>query len=107
MEHNVIPIVYSGITEYEHFMPPHSYIDANKFSTVEELGKYLKTLSENPEEYIKYFHYKLNYRSLWSVDFCALCIKMQEPNLEEKVSIYNDIENWWLRGFCVRPTLKY
>lgn len=94
MEHNVIPIVYSGITEYEHFMPPNSYIDANKFASVEELAKHLKMLSQDPKEYIKYFHYKLNYRSLWTVDFCNLCIKLSEPNLEEKVSIYNDIEKW-------------
>jgi alpha-1,3-fucosyltransferase len=105
MEHYVIPIVYSGV-EYEHYLPHHSYIDANHFESVEKLADHLKMLSSNPNEYIKYFHWKTYYRALYSVDFCGLCVDMHKPNHHERISIYNDIEKWWLKGFCSKPKLQ-
>ncbi len=45
---DIVPIVYGG-ANYSFFIPPKSYINANDFSNVAELIKYLKILAEHPE----------------------------------------------------------
>lgn len=55
---NIIPVVVNG-ANMTHILPPKSYIDANEFESVEKLAEYLHYLSANPEEYVKYFWWKM------------------------------------------------
>lgn len=43
----IVPIVMGG-GNYSRIAPPHSVIDVNDYSSVEELAKYLVHLTENP-----------------------------------------------------------
>ena len=95
----IIPIVYSG-ANITHFMPPKSYINANDYSTVAELSKYLIYLQYNPQEYIKYFWWKSHYKLVNNRAFCQLCEKLHELNYIEKRQTYADIRSWWYNGSC-------
>ena len=104
----IIPVIYAGV-DLSRFLPPKSYIDANSFETVEQLGKYLKFLDENPKEYVKYFWWKKTYKILRddSINVCEICKKLNEPNLHVKQNIYLDINKWFGRNSCTEPTIKF
>ena len=40
MTYNIIPVTYNGVNMTD-FAPPHSYIDATQFKSIEELATYL------------------------------------------------------------------
>ena len=98
---NIVPVVFGG-ADYQHFAPPHSYVDIQQFDSVEEAGKYLIYLIENPDKYQEYFWWKEYYNVLGTVmekedrippDFpCALCSYLHKTK-EEKV--YHDLRGWW------------
>jgi alpha-1,3-fucosyltransferase len=84
LDYNIIPVVLNGANMAD-FLPPKSYIDANSFETVEKLADYLKFLSENPKEYVKYFWWK-KYYTRWTrrVDLCQICEKVNDEELLSK-----------------------
>jgi len=41
LERTVIPVVFGG-ADYSRILPPHSYVDANRFMSVEGLAQYMK-----------------------------------------------------------------
>jgi alpha-1,3-fucosyltransferase len=103
----IIPVIYSGV-DISRFLPPKSYIDVNSFETVDELGKYLKFLAENPKEYVKYFWWKKYYRvEEKTLDLCDICKKLNEPNLHKKQKIYKTINKWFGDEVCVKPKIKF
>eukprot|EP01117_Protostelium_nocturnum_P002496 TRINITY_DN13203_c0_g1_i1.p1 TRINITY_DN13203_c0_g1~~TRINITY_DN13203_c0_g1_i1.p1 ORF type:complete len:347 (+),score=82.51 TRINITY_DN13203_c0_g1_i1:21-1061(+) len=55
----IVPIV-DGPSEYPDYASPtnHSMIQADKFKSIEALGKYLKELNEDDEKYMKFLSYK-------------------------------------------------
>ncbi|XP_017473160.1 PREDICTED: alpha-(1,3)-fucosyltransferase C-like [Rhagoletis zephyria] len=57
----LVPVVFGG-ANYEHFAPPHSYINARDFASIRELTEYLLHLDQNPEEHIKYFTWREKYK---------------------------------------------
>lgn len=103
----VIPVVYNG-ADSSIFLPPYSYIDANKFSTVKDLAVYLKYLANNPEEYLKYFwwkkYYKLQFTSL--VNLRKVCQKLNEISLNPVTKVYEDIKSWFVQC-STNPKIKF
>lgn len=98
----IIPVIFSGV-DLSRFLPPKSYIDVNDFDTVEKLGKYLKFLSQNPTEYVKYFWWKQFYKveTLYAkLNICEICKKLNEPNIQSKRSIYTNINDWFGKNVC-------
>ena len=62
LDRNIVPIVY-GAGNYEAIAPPHSYIDALKYTPV-QLAKYLDILDKNDTLYNEYFWWKPYYKSV-------------------------------------------
>ena len=60
LELDMVPIVY-GAADYAELFPPHSYIDALKYSP-QELSKYLDLLDKNDTLYNEYFWWKPYYK---------------------------------------------
>lgn len=60
LDRNIVPIVY-GAGNYEAIAPPHSYIDALKY-TPAQLAKYLEILDKNDTLYNEYFWWKPYYK---------------------------------------------
>lgn len=107
MNDYIIPVIYSGV-DIHRFLPPKSYIDANSFETAEDLGKYLKSLSQNPKEFVKYFWWKKYYRAEQSsFDVCDICKKLNEPNLRMKQNVYLNINKWFGQNVCSYPRIKF
>lgn len=108
MEKNIIPVVFNG-ADMTHFVPPKSVINANDFETVEELAVYLKFLSNDLDEYKKYFWWKKYYKLMqhsFSYGFCNLCIKVNEINRNYKKQTYENILDWWYEGTCSESKIK-
>lgn len=107
---NMIPVIYSA-ADISRFLPDKSYIDVSSFATADDLGKYLKFLSENPQEFVKYFwwrdHYKTNSFSYYpSMDqICQVCVKLNEPTLLNKRQSYVDIKKWYSDS-CSKPRIQ-
>ena len=62
-KHTVIPVARGG-ADYNNFFPSDVFINAANFKGVDELGKHLKYLTENPEEHAKLIEAKSRYRSV-------------------------------------------
>lgn len=97
LNRDFIPIVYGGV-DYSKFAPPNSVIDVSKFSSVEELAKYLKSLDEDPKKYLSYFEWKKHYvvKRDHKLTVCSLCKKLHEPLVHKSY----DIQKWWSDGTC-------
>jgi alpha-1,3-fucosyltransferase len=106
MQHIIIPVVYNGV-EMSRFLPPHSYIDANAFATPEELAKHLIFLSNNPEEYVKYFWWREHYHVIdyYHLDLWNICKKVSERKWEFETQVYGNINNWF--NGCTKPKIKF
>lgn len=78
---NLIPIVVGG-ANYSNpkIVPPHSYIDAQKFPSIQALGQYIKKVAADHKLYNSYFEWKRSYRIDSPCDaidsFCELCHKL-------------------------------
>jgi len=106
LDRNLVPIVY-GAADYANLIPPHSYIDALKYSP-SQLAKYLDILDKNDTLYNEYFWWKpyykshYNYREMTNLAFCKLCEKLHEPQTHKQW--YHDIDAWYDSGkHCHRP----
>lgn len=105
---DAVPVVLSG-TDYSHFAPPHSYIDARDFASPEELASYLMKIDKSDHLYAQYFQWKKYY----TVDvpdwrgWCDLCRMANDNSLPPK--IYPDMKKWWYEdaGECESNTTKY
>lgn len=88
LDKNMIPLLYGGVN-YHHFLPPKSYINVADFASIEELANYLTYLSENVDEYIKYFWWKRFYRvKHFGHQFCKLC---QDLHGYSKTKVYSSL----------------
>ena len=59
---DLVPLVAGAGTEYyEAKLPPHSYIDVEKFKSPEDVAEYLKLLDRNNTLYEEYFAWKPHY----------------------------------------------
>jgi len=97
MENYIVPILYNGVTDMQHFLPPHSYIHVNDSTSVEDLVSHLKYLDKNPQEYANYFWWKKYYRVIpdsQAYSFCNLCKKVNDWNVQQKRQVYTNMQQW-------------
>ncbi|XP_057376630.1 alpha-(1,3)-fucosyltransferase C-like [Daphnia carinata] len=105
MDHHIVPVVYGG-TDYTKHAPPHSFIDASKFSKTKDLAAYLKLLDANDALYNEYFWWKDHYRVEYSINdrsrhaFCDLCQKLHEP---VNFKSYKELVSEWGDGNQCKP----
>jgi alpha-1,3-fucosyltransferase len=107
----IIPVVFNG-ADMSRFMPPKSYINANDFKTPKELAEYLNFLSDNPEEYVKYFWWKKHYKSQRLFKFtphhlCSVCQKFNEPGFAAKKQFYSNLKEWYYGDGLKKPTIEF
>jgi alpha-1,3-fucosyltransferase len=108
----IVPVVFNG-ANMTRFLPPKSYVNANDFKTAEDLAKHLLFLSDNPEEYVKYFWWKKHYRVEETGFYfnlrqlCKICEKLNTPNLEFKTQIYTNIKQWNEKNTFVKPNIEF
>merc|ERR1719376_479997 len=75
----LVPVVYGG-ARYAEVLPPHSFINAQDFSSPAELASYLTYLTTNATAYNQYFSWKQYYTvdMIWSQRFCNLCAALHQ-----------------------------
>lgn len=93
MSLNTVLVLRGGYLK-DFFLPPNSYIDTNKFSSVQKLTSYLQSVSKNNTEYEKYLNWK-NYYEITrdgSRGLCSMCKRLQET--PKYIRVYGDIQKW-------------
>lgn len=88
----MIPVVFS---KNSNLYIPNSFIDANQFSSPENLGKYLIEVAKNVTLYDSYFQWRNQYEIdiPYENDYlCELCKKLQDS--KEPSKVYESIEKW-------------
>ena len=66
LSYNVIPVVFNG-ANMSAIAPPHSYINAEDFSSVKELAEYLTMVGRNQSLFASYFWWRDYYKPLVGV----------------------------------------
>ena len=61
LAYNVIPVVFNG-ANMSAIAPPHSYINAEDFSSVKHLAEYLKMVGRNQTLFASYFWWRDYYK---------------------------------------------
>lgn len=102
-----IPVVYGG-ADYSRFLPPKSYINAQDFTSTEELALFLVNLSKNPEEYLSYFWWMEHYTINTGNSYVNLCARLQEERrkLGQTVHYYKDMTRWEHEGTWLNRTIQ-
>ncbi|CAF5116982.1 unnamed protein product, partial [Rotaria sp. Silwood1] len=97
----MIPVVYS---KNSNLYIPNSFIDANQFSSPENLGQYLIKVLENSTLYDSYFKWINEYEIIVPDEYdylCKLCNKLY--NSKEPYKIYDSIKKWlYIDAKCER-----
>lgn len=106
MQYYIVPVLFNG-AENKRFLPPHSYINAEDFSTVEELTKYLVRLVNSPVEYASYFWWKEFYELRNGQNFCDLCDKLHDRSIGFKSTYYRDFDSWFRLDSCRHSLIPF
>ena len=77
LKFDIIPVVL-GAGDYTTLLPKRSYLDVRDFDSPEHLARHMEYLSKHPKEYLEYFKWKQEFRSVISADtkprgFCRMC----------------------------------
>ena len=99
LQSEIVPIVLGG-TNYSRDAPPHSYINVLDYKSPRALAAYLRRLSRNETEYLKYFQWKNSYFQVTNQlkqGCCKLCERVNTPSYHKT---YDDVMNWWSRDMC-------
>ncbi len=99
LQTEIVPIVLGG-TNYSRDAPPHSYINVLDYKSPSDLAAYLRRLSRNETEYLKYFQWKNSYfasTNQISRGCCKLCDFLNTQSFHKT---YDDVMDWWSRGMC-------
>ena len=104
LAHAMVPVVLGGANYSDvEIAPPGSYIDATKFSTVRELGEFLKKEGSDQTLYNKYFRWYSNYTLFFQsleAQLCSLCERLHQSTYTTKS--YKDVASWYsTTGKCV------
>ncbi|XP_062410512.1 alpha-(1,3)-fucosyltransferase 7-like isoform X2 [Sardina pilchardus] len=90
-----VPVVLGPPREqYEAVAPKDSFIHVDDFSSIEELGEFLKKLIVDKERYASYFNWKLKYKVLtnyWIKHLCESCPRFSSLQTPK---IYKDLDAW-------------
>jgi glycoprotein 3-alpha-L-fucosyltransferase len=99
-----VPVVLGAHKEdYLAAAPPNSFIHVEDFSSVQDLAEHLQMLSENDEEYNKYFQWKGTGSFVNTKFWCRLCMMLHTVPTEGKVTWYESVNNWWNeKGSCTK-----
>ncbi len=93
---NIIPVTFGG-AEYSAIAPPHSYINALDFASVEDLVAYMREIHEDDAKFAEYFWWKEYYEPrdtrFSPRPLCELCQRLRNP-LEPR-KWYSDLPAWW------------
>jgi hypothetical protein len=41
------------------------------------------------------------------MEYCALCLKLNEPNRSSKRQVYSSIKNWFYLNACSKPIIDF
>ncbi|XP_035224853.1 alpha-(1,3)-fucosyltransferase C-like isoform X2 [Stegodyphus dumicola] len=99
---DMVPVVRGG-ANYSEYLPPHSFINANEFSSPKRLAEWLAYLDRDEEQYLSYFKWKENYEAkdasyTW---LCDLCEKLHVSSTES-IKPYKNFISWWFdKSNCV------
>ncbi|XP_037793643.1 alpha-(1,3)-fucosyltransferase C-like [Penaeus monodon] len=72
--HGLVPVVY-GLSDYQKFLPPHSYINARHYHP-RELGDILTALQRDPVAYGKYHVWRGYWKAMLPGSMCELCHRL-------------------------------
>ena len=83
LAYNVIPVVFNG-ANMSAIAPPHSYINAEDFSSVDQLAEYLQLVASNDSLFASYFWWRDYYLAVTvgggegreGVNECSDCSRM-------------------------------
>ncbi|XP_015742229.1 alpha-(1,3)-fucosyltransferase 6-like [Coturnix japonica] len=94
-----IPVVLGPPREnYEHFLPPDSFIHVDDFASAEELAQYLKELSRDTERYQRYFQWRKWLKPVlgtgWAVQICKACHFLHRT--EASYHVVPDLSKWFV-----------
>ena len=82
-----VPVALGGLSvdEYTAIAPPDSFIHAYNFSSISQLGNYLRYLMENDDAYNKYHQWRENFDITFNgvphTTSCKLCELANKPDL--------------------------
>ena len=98
MRYFIVPIVFDLHGHHKRIAPPHSFINAADFPSVQHLADYLTLLDGNDTLYNEYFWWKKHYIIRESHDntkggMCRLCEILQNSTVRSKV--YLNMTEWW------------
>ena len=112
----VIPVIMSGANLSDPYvLPPGSFIDAGKFSSVSTLVAFLQEVGTDPNLYNKYFEWQQEWdiqlisenegQEEFSKDyFCPLCIKLHE---DTSTKFIRNFREWYEQEKCKEyPTMN-
>ena len=85
LPYNVIPVVFNG-ANMSAIAPPHSYINAEDFSSVEQLAEYLKLVARNDSLFASYFWWRDYYKE----EFCDHKIVCHKKSFQQ-VLLFNNL----------------
>ncbi|PVD18698.1 hypothetical protein C0Q70_21248 [Pomacea canaliculata] len=102
----VVPVARGGLN-YSHHFPQGIFINADDFSSPEELGMYLKKLMNDEDAYIDmlwriaHFVDLDSYKNPYYYSWCQLCDKLHR--LQDNAKTYPDVFGWYHDGTCRPP----
>lgn len=106
--YDIVLVARGGISADDVIQPKDTYISASGFHNEADLGKYLKKISDNIDEYATILKRKSQYsfpgfQESYQNALCTLCEKMnhQEDNRQEIVDLVNHMYN---SRPCIEPT---
>ena len=100
LEQSIVPVVMDFHGHYAKVAPPHSYINAKDFRSINDLAKYLIRLDQDDRLYEEYFEWKRYFRVRNRREFvqnhhlCNLCAALGNPSYGNKS--YKDVGEWLL-----------
>ncbi|NXT23274.1 FUT6 fucosyltransferase, partial [Syrrhaptes paradoxus] len=94
-----VPVVLGPPREnYERFLPPDSFIHVDDFASAEDLARYLRELSEDPERYQRYFQWRRWLKPVlgggWGPQVCRACHFLQTT--ETRYQVVPDLSEWFV-----------
>lgn len=94
-----IPVV-SGGGDYSRTAIPNSYIDADNFTSMQELADFLALVDGDRDLYNSYFRWRNEYiaREAPVANWCQICEALHDKSMEPQV--YSDLAGWVAQDSC-------
>lgn len=91
----ILPII-SGSKNFRYFWPDYAYININDYENTTALVDELKSVMADETSYMKHFVWKDYYAVETNNPFCVLCVKLNEPHVDQLMEYYNDVYGYFL-----------